>query len=147
MIKKKGVFATRGKAILGDKPSGLSDILDDQQSPSVPASSVESDEKTGNTENRKNGKPEYSHNDITDLRKTDNTEIHETSNTSIRKSVKLPSRKRLEELIDSPLTKREEFRLPGDLAERLRVYTFDTRSKKTAVVIEALDAFLRKKGY
>lgn len=147
MIKKKGVFATKGKAILGDKPTGLSDILDDQQSSSVPASLVPSTEQTGSTENRKDEKPEYSYDDISSLRKSGNTETRKPDETSIRKSGKLRSRKRLEELVDSPLTKREEFRLPGDLAERLRVYTFDSRSKKTAVVIEALDVFLRKKGY
>ena len=42
---------------------------------------------------------------------------------------------------------REEFRLPGDLAETLREYAHQQRLKKTAVVIEALQEFFRHRHF
>ena len=36
---------------------------------------------------------------------------------------------------------REEFRLPADLAEQLRLYAFENRTKKVAVVRQALEEF------
>ena len=42
---------------------------------------------------------------------------------------------------------REEFRLPGDLAETLREYAHQQRLKKTTVVIEALQEFFRQRHF
>jgi hypothetical protein len=46
---------------------------------------------------------------------------------------------------DNPATVREEFRLPFDLAEKLRKHAFETRTTKTATVVEALENFLEKR--
>jgi hypothetical protein len=39
------------------------------------------------------------------------------------------------------------FKLPLDLQERLRVMSFQTRRHKQDIVAEALDAFMRGKGF
>jgi hypothetical protein len=44
-------------------------------------------------------------------------------------------------------TVREEFRLPGDLAETLREYAHQQRLKKTTVVIEALQEFFHQRHF
>ncbi len=143
--RKKGSFSAKGKTILDEKPTALGDILDadtSSENAPIPTPSTEN-KKTVNTENRINGSTETQKNRDTvkqkpvkpETRKTVNTVQRKTSNTEkITEDEKLP-------------TKREEFRLPADLAERLRVYAFDIRSKKTVVVIDALDAFLKKEGY
>jgi predicted DNA-binding protein len=44
-------------------------------------------------------------------------------------------------------TEREEFRFDSDLAERLRRCAFETRRKKTSIVKEALERYLREQGF
>lgn len=133
---KKGQFASKGKAILGDKPSGIGDVLD---APSPPPP------KAGNQIEADPVKPTKM--SKTEARETKSEEsepalkngIRETVNTAVRKTVK-PDPEELP-------PQREEFRFPGTLAERLRTYCFNTRTKKTAIVIEALDEYLKDKGY
>jgi hypothetical protein len=43
--------------------------------------------------------------------------------------------------------KREEFQIPEPLAEKLRAYAYEHRTKKTAVVICALEEFFEQKGF
>lgn len=66
-----------------------------------------------------------------DVRKTVNTESGKTVKPEIRTEV--------------PKTVREEFRLPFELAEKLRKHAFETRTTKTATVVEALEKFLKKR--
>jgi len=135
--RKKGRFADKGKAILGDKkPSALSEILDDTPSPppEKKEQAKKQPEKQSRTTPKKAQAPETA-----EEKSTSKDTIRKPGNTVVRKTVN-PSQ-------DELPTKREEFRLPGSLAERLRVYAFDTRTKKTKVVIEALDAHLTRKGY
>jgi len=44
-------------------------------------------------------------------------------------------------------TAREEFRFDADLAERLRRCAFEMRYKKTTIVREALDRYLKDQGF
>lgn len=44
-------------------------------------------------------------------------------------------------------TAREEFRFDADLAERLRRCAFETRCKKTTIVRDALDRYLKDQGF
>ena len=60
-------------------------------------------------------------------------DVRKTVNTEISKAVELESR------TNDPKTIREEFRLPFELAEKLRKHAFETRSTKTATVVEALE--------
>ena len=60
-------------------------------------------------------------------------DVRKTVNTEISKTVEPGNR------INDPKTIREEFRLPFELAEKLRKYAFETRSTKTATVVEALE--------
>lgn len=149
-MTNKRKFTNKGRAILGDsdRPVGIADILGEKNPPSQePEGKVvtpdDDHEKTVNTGYHETGKPEIRKED-TVIRKTDFTETRNTSNTDNRKTGKQESK--ADEAVDMP-PKREEFKLPGELAERLRVYVFDTRSKKTHVVIEALDEYLKKRGY
>lgn len=64
-----------------------------------------------------------------DVRNSVNTDNGNSVNTEIR--------------TDTIKTTREEFRLPIDLADKLRKYAFETRMTKTAVVVEALEKFLK----
>lgn len=149
-MTNKRKFTNKGRAILGDsdRPVGIADILGEKNPPSQePEGKVvtpdDNHEKTVNTAYHETVKPEVRKED-TVIRKTDFTETRNTSNTDNRKTVKQEGN--ADEAVDMP-PKREEFKLPGELAERLRVYVFDTRSKKTHVVIEALDEYLKKRGY
>lgn len=146
MNKRK--FTGKGQAILGnrDHPSGIADILGDKDSP-APATEPEQaavDEKAVTTENRKTVKTESRKDDTPESRNSESTENRKTDKPIIRKTVK--SEKRIPDNIELP-PKREEFKLPGELAERLRDYVFAVRSKKTHVVIEALDEYLKSRGY
>jgi len=64
----------------------------------------------------------------------------------VRKSVNTENSKPVEPeiRIEEPKTVREEFRLPFDLAEKLRKHAFETRATKTAIVVEALENFFKK---
>ena len=84
---------------------------------------LEDDRKDGNPANR------------TD---TDKTEIR---TSDVRKSVDTDN------MITGRKTAREEFRFDPDLAERLRRYAFETRRKKTTIVREALEAYLKARGF
>jgi uncharacterized protein (DUF58 family) len=64
---------------------------------------------------------------------TQEKSVRKTVSTEISKTVKPESR------TDSPKTVREEFRLPFELAEKLRKHAFETRTTKTATVVEALE--------
>lgn len=44
-------------------------------------------------------------------------------------------------------TEREEFRFDRELSERLRRCAFETRRKKTSIVRDALDRYLREQGF
>jgi hypothetical protein len=149
-MTSKRKFTNKGRAILGDsdRPVGIADILGEKNPPfQEPESKArtpnEDHEKTVNTVDHETGKPENRKED-TVTRKTGFTETHNTGNTGNRKTVK--QKGNVHEAVDMP-PKREEFKLPGELAERLRLYVFDTRSKKTHVVIDALDEYLKKRGY
>jgi hypothetical protein len=132
-IRKKGRFADKGKAILGDKkPSALGEILDDIPSPSP-------EEKKQTAKQRRTAPKKAQASGTAEAKSVSEKDTRKPGNTVVRKTVNTSP--------DELPMKREEFRLPGSLAERLRVYAFDTRTKKTAVVIEALDAHLTKKGY
>ncbi len=113
---KKGKFTDRAKGIIG-KPKGLGDFLEEKKEDTVSNSVVTEDHETGYTDIRKEGKPDSSDSIVTDIRKN--------GNTVKRKTV------------------REEFRLPENLAETLRIYAFNHRTTKTAVVIEALEKFFK----
>jgi len=65
-----------------------------------------------------------------DVRKYVNTESSKTVETETR--------------TEGPKTVREEFRLPFDLAEKLRKYAFENRTTKTATVVDALEEYLKK---
>jgi hypothetical protein len=136
-IRKKGRFADKGKAILGDKkPSALGEILDDTPSP-FPEEKEQSKKQTAKQRQTAPKKTQVP--GTTEAKSISEKNTRKTGNTVVRKTVN-PSPNELP-------PKREEFRLPGLLAERLRVYVFDVRAKKTQVVIEALDEYLTKKGY
>jgi len=135
---KKGQFANKGKAILGERPSGIGEVLDDDAPSPTPSETVKQADAGSNQpartpkSNMRDTKPE----------RTDpalNEGVRETVNTVVRKTEK-PDPEELP-------PQREEFRFPGTLAERLRTYCFNTRTKKTAIVIEALDEYLKDKGY
>ena len=68
-----------------------------------------------------------------------------TKEKVVRKTVNTKSRKAVEteRRTSPPVTVREEFRIPFDLAEKLRKHAFENRTTKTATVIEALERFLR----
>lgn len=65
-------------------------------------------------------------------------DVRKAVNTEISKAVELENR------TSDPKTIREEFRLPFELADQLRKYAFETRTTKTATVIEALENFFKK---
>lgn len=67
-----------------------------------------------------------------DVRKTVNTEIQEAVNTENR--------------TNTSKTVREEFRLPFELAEKLRAHAFENRSTKTAIVVDALERFFQNQS-
>ncbi len=64
----------------------------------------------------------------------------ESQKNQIRKSVNTDTR------TNKPNSVREEFRFSFGLAEKLRKYAFETRRTKTAIVIEALENFLKKEN-
>lgn len=68
-----------------------------------------------------------------------------TKEKGVRKSVNTQNSKTVgpEKRTSPPVTVREEFRIPFDLAEKLRKHAFENRTTKTATVIEALERFLR----
>lgn len=148
MTKKR--FANKGRSILGDRdrPIGIADVLGEKDAPFHQESEIAhqalDDTRTDpvKSEDRKTVKTENQEKD-TETRKTDSTLSRDTVKTDTSKTVK-PDKVPAE--LELP-PKREEFKLPGQLAERLRVYVFDTRSKKTHVVIDALDEYLQKRGY
>ena len=111
---KKGKFADRAKGIIG-KPKGLGDFLEEKKEDTISDSVNTENRKTVNTEKREEDKSNSSNSVVTDIRKNGNTKKHKTV--------------------------REEFRLPENLAETLRIYAFNHRTTKTAVVIEALEKF------
>ena len=131
-----------------DRPTGIADILGEKTPLShelkTPHQATDDlHEEPVNTADRKTVKPE-SGEDKTETRNPDSLVNRKTGKTDARKTVK-PEVTTPEMVEMSP--KREEFKLPGQLAERLRVYVFDSRSKKTHVVIDALDEYLEKRGY
>jgi hypothetical protein len=71
------------------------------------------------------------------------TEIHDYENTEILKNIQ--TEPCISEQKKHFLRKTYDLSLP--LAERLRQYAFDSRSKETEVVRKALDEWLKKQGY
>jgi hypothetical protein len=133
---KKGQFASKGKTILGDKPSGLGDVLDTPSlSPPATIKQAEADPVKSTQAPKTDARETKSDESASALKKG----IRETVNTAVRTAVK-PDPEELP-------PQREEFRFPGTLSERLRTYCFNTRTKKTATVIDALDEYLKDKGY
>ena len=66
--------------------------------------------------------------------------VHKYTNTQIRKSVFTETRTKEK----TKNTVREDFRLPYELAERLRTYAFKNRITKTTAVIRALESYFEK---
>ena len=121
MSTKTRDFAAKARTIVGgaSRPTSLQDFL--EEDPPV------------NTENRTSTESRTEK-----VRNTENTalrteEVRKTVNTA-----NSPDATRLE---------REEFRFDSALAERLRRCAFETRRKKTAIVREALDKYLRGHGF
>lgn len=148
MTKRK--FTNKGRSILGDRdrPVGIADILGEKDAPLYQESETQyqtTDDTRGEPVKAEDRKTVKTENQVknTETRKTDSTLNRNTVKEDTSKTVKPDDTP--EELELPP--KREEFKLPGQLAERLRVYVFDTRSKKTHVVIDALDEYLQKRGY
>jgi hypothetical protein len=141
MTKRR--FTNKGRSILGerDRPIGIADVLGEKDAPFHQES--ETPHQTPDDTRKDPVKAEVRKTVKTENRKTGSTLIHDAVKTGTGKTVKPDETP--EELELPP--KREEFKLPGQLAERLRVYVFDTRSKKTHVVIDALDEYLQKRGY
>ncbi len=73
------------------------------------------------------------------------TETRKAVNTKIRKPVKTGRRKPVNtdyrKTDRAEATKREELKMPLELAEWLREYAFMERTTKTAVIVEALNRF------
>jgi hypothetical protein len=65
-------------------------------------------------------------------------DVRKPVNTEKSKAVETETR------IDNPATVREEFRLPFDLAEKLRKHAFEARTTKTKTVIKALEEYFNK---
>jgi hypothetical protein len=65
----------------------------------------------------------------------------------VRKAVETESRTDDVRKAEDRKTGREEFRFDANLIERLRRCAFETRRKKTAIVQEALDHYLKVQGF
>ena len=65
----------------------------------------------------------------------------------VRKAVETESRTDDVRKAEDRKTGREEFRFNTDLTERLRRCAFETRRKKTAIVQEALNLYLKAQGF
>ena len=65
----------------------------------------------------------------------------------VRKAVETESRTDDVRKAEDRKTGREEFRFDTNLIERLRRCAFETRRKKTAIVQEALDRYLKAQGF
>ena len=79
-----------------------------------------------------------------DVRKPGDTE---SRNDDVRKPGDTESRNDDVRKPGDRKTGREEFRFDTDLIERLRRCAFETRRKKTAIVQEALDRYLKVQGF
>ncbi len=121
MSTKTRDFAAKARTIVGGipRPTSLQDFLEED-----PAVNTEDRTSTeSRTENVRDTENTATRTD--DVRKTVNT-----TNSTAAKS-----------------TEREEFRFDSTLAERLRRCAFETRCKKTAIVREALDWYLKGQGF
>ena len=119
MSAKTRDFAAKARTIVGgSRPTSLKDFLEDERG-------------AGNTESRAD-----------DVRKTGNTEDQATQPRSdLARIVSMKG------AMVAKSTEREEFRFDSDLAERLRRCAFETRRKKTSIVKEALERYLREQGF
>ncbi len=79
-----------------------------------------------------------------DVRKAVETE---SRTDDVRKAVETESRTDDVRKAEDRKTGREEFRFNTDLTERLRRCAFETRRKKTAIVQEALNLYLKAQGF
>ncbi len=79
-----------------------------------------------------------------DVRKAVETE---SRTDDVRKAVETESRTDDVRKAEDRKTGREEFRFDANLIERLRRCAFETRRKKTAIVQEALDRYLKAQGF
>ena len=118
--QKKGRFSKKGKAILDfESPKSIEDLLTDQE-----------DIRTDvHTQTRQPVNKEK--------RKDVNTSTRIDVSTDLRKEPKLKKTKKQRV--------RHELRLPYELSEKLRKYTFTNRTTKTATIEKALTIFLNGK--
>lgn len=121
MSTKTRDFAAKARTIVGGtpRPTSLQDFL--EEDPAV------------NTEDRTSTASRTE-----DVRDTENTAIRTDEVRKIVNTANNPVAKRIE---------REEFKFDSALAERLRRCAFETRRKKTAIVREALDGYLKGQGF
>ena len=132
MSAKTRDFAAKARTIVGgSRPTSLKDFLEDERGAGNTESRADDVRKIGNTESRTD-----------DVRKTGNTEDQATQPRSdLARIVSMKG------AMVAKSTEREEFRFDSDLAERLRRCAFETRQKKTSIVKEALERYLREQGF
>ena len=117
---KKERFKGKGKAMLGEKPIGQKPESLDAFLQDEPDSDI----------------PSHPHNDVT-------TRRHDGTTERMQPTIKRKG---------SDRTVREEFRCTPELADRLSTFVFEQKKiarslTKTDVVHEALEGFLKRKGY
>jgi len=137
-VKSKDFIAKARGIVGGVRPRSLGDFLDDDKQDDV-RKAVETESRTDDV--RKAVETE-SHTD--DVRKAVETE---SRTDDVRKAVETESRTDDVRKAEDRKTGREEFRFNTDLTERLRRCAFETRRKKTAIVQEALNLYLKAQGF
>ncbi len=126
MSVKSKDFTAKARGIVGNvRPRSLGDFLDDDKQDDV-RKAVETESRTD------------------DVRKAVETE---SRTDDVRKAVETESRTDDVRKAEDRKTGREEFRFDANLIERLRRCAFETRRKKTAIVQEALDRYLKAQGF
>ena len=126
MSVKTKDFTAKARGIVGGiRPRSLGDFLDDDKQNDV--------RKAGDTESRTD-----------DVRKAGDTE---SRTDDVRKAGDTESRTDDVRKVKDRKTGREEFRFDTNLTERLRRCAFETRRKKTAIVQEALNLYLKAQGF
>ena len=150
-VKSKDFIAKARGIVGGVRPRSLGDFLDDDKQDDV-RKAVETE---GRTDDVRKAVETEGHTD--DVRKAVETESRiddvrkavetESRIDDVRKAVETESRIDDVRKAEDRKTGREEFRFNTNLIERLRRCAFETRRKKTAIVQEALDRYLKAQGY
>jgi hypothetical protein len=141
MSGKKGKFSAKAQSVLGvNRPNDMRDFLSGD--PGV-ASAADAPAASA-TETAPESAARI---DLDIVRNSGNAESRKDGMSDVeRAGVAADSSEKLSNP-HAGKTEREEFRFTPELSERLRRYCYERRTKKTRVVMRALDELLSREGY